>query len=136
MPRDHSRTYLLLFGGIFLLMSGLYLLRFFAQPSDIWWKQKGLSVPLADAADRVEVYVRAMPLLEQVRAGRIQLVTDVGLTPVVASDVRMRFNNWDRVRAQSLPGVLVAAVCAGASGVFLLSGVLGWSPNRRIHSAD
>ncbi len=127
MPRDHSRTYLLLFGGIFLVMSGLHLLRFFAQPRDIWWTPKGLSVPLADASDRVEVYVRERPLLEQVRTGRIQLVTDAGPTPVALSDVRMRFNNWDRVRAQWLPGLLVAAACAGASGVVLLLGVLGGS---------
>ncbi len=131
VSREHSRTYRLLFGGIFLLLSGLHLLRFFAQPSDIWWTPQELSVPLAEASDRVEVYVREMPLLEQVRTGRVLLATDVGPTPVVASDVRMRFNNWDRVRAQNLPGLLVAAVCAGASGVLLILGVLGWTQSPR-----
>ena len=130
-PRTYLRAYLVVFGGVFFVMSALPLLRFLAQPRDIWWTPKALSVPLADASDRVEVYVREMPLLEQLKADRVQLVTEAGAMPVKGSDIRLRFNNWDRVRAQGLPGLLVAAACAGASGVFLLAGISGWPPSRR-----
>lgn len=135
-PRDLSRTYLLVFGGIFFVMSALHVVRFLGQPRDIWWTPKALSVPLADASDRVEVYVRELPMLERLKADHVQLMTDAGLTPVKGSDVRLRFNNWDRVRVQGLPGLLVAAACAGASGAFLLFGILGWSPRRRPSASE
>lgn len=135
-PRDWSRNYLLAFGGIFFVMSAQHLLTFFVQRADIWWTPKALSVPMEEASDRVEVYVRELPLSEQVRVGRLQLVSDLGATAVAGSDVRLRFNNWDRVRAQRLPFLLAAAVCAGASGVVLLLGILGWIPGRQPPSAQ
>lgn len=129
-PNRRSRIYLLAFGSMILLLSALQLVTFFAQSSDIWWTPKALSVPLADASDRVEVYVRDAPLQDQIGAGRIQLVTDVGAGAIVGSDVRLRFNNWDRVRAQRLPILIGTAFCAGASSVLLLLGILGRVSDR------
>lgn len=130
---DRSRTFLVLFGGIFFLMSAQHIVRFLTQPADIWWTPKALGLPLAAVSDRVEVYVREVSLLEHVRAGRVQLLTDTGVTPVTESDTRMRLNNWDRVRAQRIPSVLTAAVCLGGSAAFLLFGVLGWGPAKPVH---
>ena len=124
-PNRRSRIYFLAFGSMIFLLSALQLVTFLAQPSDIWWTPKALSVPLADASDRVEVYVRDASLQDQIGAGRIQLVTDAGAAVVVGSDIRLRFNNWDRVRAQRLPILIGAAFCAGASSVLLLLGILG-----------
>ncbi len=129
---DRSRRFLLIFGSILLLMSAQHLVRFFAQPSEIWWTPKALSPSLADVSDRVEVYVRGAALQEQIKAGRMQLLTDAGATPVTESETRLRFNNWDHVRAQRIPGLLTAAACLGASGVLLLFGVLGWVPARTV----
>jgi hypothetical protein len=129
---DRSRTFLLIFGGIFFLMSAQHIVRFFTQRADIWWTPKALGVPLADVSDRVEVYVSNVALQEHVKAGRVQLLTDTGATPVTESDTRLRFNNWDRIRAQEIPSLLTAAVCLGASGVFLLFGVLRWGPIKPV----
>jgi hypothetical protein len=129
-PRYRSRNYMLVFGGMIFLLSALHLISFFVQRSDIWWTPKTLSVPLADASDRVEIYVHDVPLEEQIGAGRIQLVTDAGPTSIAGPDVRLRFNNWDRVRAQKLPILIGAAFCAGASSILLLLGILGRLPKR------
>jgi hypothetical protein len=125
-----------IFGGVFFLMSALPIVRFLNQPADIWWTPKALGLPLADTSDRVEVYVRDVALQEHVRAGRVQLLTDGGGTPVRESDMRLRFNNWDRVRAQQIPSLLVAGIGLGASGVFFLFGVLGWGPVKLADSAE
>ncbi len=124
------RKYLLIFGGVFFLMSALQLVRFFNQPGDIWWTPKPLGLALAGASDRVEVYVRDVALLEHVKAGRVHLLTDTGASPVMESDIRLRFNNWDRVRAERIPSLLGVGIALGASGVFFLFGVLGWGPPK------
>ncbi len=126
-----SRIYLLTFGGMIFLLSAVQLVTFFARPSDIWWTPKALSVSLGDALDRVEIYVRDSPLQEQIEAGRIQLLTDGAAAILTAPDVRLRFNNWDRVRAQRLPVLIGAAFCAGASSIVVLLGILGWVPARQ-----
>lgn len=124
------RRYLLIFGGVFFLMSALPLVRFFNMPADIWWTPKALGLPLADTSDRVEVYVRGVALQEHVKAGRLQLLNDADATPVTDADMRLRFNNWDRIRAQRIPSLLSAGIGLGASGVFFLFGVLGWGPAK------
>ena len=130
-PYNLSRISLLVFGGMIFLLSAVHLISFFVQPSDIWWTPKTLSVPLAYASDRVEIYIHEVPLQEQIAAGRIQLVTDAGPTPMAGPDVRLRFNNWDRVRAQKLPILIGAAFCAGASSILLFLGILWRAPGKR-----
>jgi|WetSurSiteA1Bulk_404760.scaffolds.fasta_scaffold197174_1 hypothetical protein len=130
-----QRTFLLIFGGVFFLMSALQIVRFLTERADIWWTPKALGLPLAETSDRVEVYVRDVALQEHIRAGRVQLLTDSGATPVTDSDMRLRFNNWDRVRAQKIPGLLSAGIGLGGSGVIFLLGVLGWGPVKPMHSA-
>jgi predicted xylose isomerase-like sugar epimerase len=42
-------------------------------------------------------------------------------TVLATSDIRFRFNNWDRVRAQRIPVLLVyAAACGFTALIFLL----------------
>jgi len=130
------RTFLFIFGGAFFVLSALQIVRFLNQPADIWWTPKALGLPLADASDRVEVYVRDVALQEHVKAGRLQLLTDTGATPVTESDMRLRFNNWDRIRAQRIPSLLTAGIGLGASGVFFLFGVLGWGPVKSVHPTE
>jgi len=130
------RKYLLIFGGVFFLMSAVQLVRFFNQRADIWWTPKALGLPLADASDRVEVYVRDVALVEHVKAGRVQLLTDTGARPVMESDIRLRFNNWDRIRAARFPSLLGVGIALGASGVFFLFGVLGWGPTKPMDATE
>jgi hypothetical protein len=125
-----------MFGGIFFLMSALQLVRYFVQPAGIWWTPKTLALPLADTSDRVEVYVRDIGLAEHVRAGRLQVLGDTGARPVTESDVRLRFNNWDRIRAARIPSLLSAGIVLGAAGVVFLLGLLGWGPPKSIEDAQ
>jgi hypothetical protein len=130
------RKYLLIFGGVFFLMSAVQLARFFGQPSNIWWTPMALGVPLRDSSDRVVVYVRDRALAEHIKAGRLLLQADTGAVPVTESDVRLRFNNWDRVRADRASSIIGVAICLGASGVFFLFGLLGWGPARTAGRID
>ena len=130
------RSLLLVFGGILFLMSALQLVRHFMQPAEIWWTPRALAVPLTETSDRVEVYVHDVSLPDHIKAGRLQVLSDMGVQPVREADVRLRFNNWDRIRAERIPSLLSGGIALGASGVFFLFGVLGWGPRKPIGSEE
>jgi hypothetical protein len=83
------------FGIVILAIPGSHFLRFFTQPSDAWWTPKVLGVPLAESADRVEIYVQGQSLNELVSARRLQLTTDQGSAALSLADVTLRFSNRD-----------------------------------------
>jgi len=88
--------------------------------SDIWWTPKTLLVPLSESTDRVEVHVRGRPLGSLLGAGQLRITDDATAGVLSTSDVGFRFNNWDRIRAQRLPGLLIYAASIGALVVILL----------------
>lgn len=82
-------------------------------------------VPLAQSGDRVEIYARGRPLAQSLEAGQLQIVEDGGSTVLAAADVRLRFDNWHRVRAERLPTLVADAAGAGAMAVLLLMMLTG-----------
>jgi hypothetical protein len=90
--------------------------------SDIWWTPHAMPVPLAESKDRVEIYARGKPLAALLQDGQLRIAEDGGLSTLAANDVGLRFNNWDRVRVERLPLLLVsAASCGVAACMFLLA---------------
>jgi predicted xylose isomerase-like sugar epimerase len=78
-------------------------------------------VPLAESTDRVEIYARGKPLAALLQAGRLRIAEEGGSSTLAASDVGLRFNNWDRVRVERLSLLLVyAAGCGVSACMFLL----------------
>jgi hypothetical protein len=118
-------------GVVALLMPVSHLLGFFTQRSDIWWTPKELAVPLVESGDRVEIFVRDQLLQRQLEAGRLQVTTDQGPRALAASEVVLRFNNHDRVQAEQIPGLLVAAFVSGVAVAMLGWGMLALWPSRR-----
>ena len=89
--------------------------------SDIWWTPRAMIAPFAESKDRVEIYARGKPLAALLRAGQLRIAEDGGCTVVAPSDIGLRFNNWDRVRADRLPLLLVyAGGCGVTACMFLL----------------
>lgn len=115
----------------FLLTSSVRLYSFFHQRPDIWWTPRGGQVPLAESHDRVAVFVGGAELDDLVAAGRLRLQRASGASAVTPSDVSMRFNNWDRVRAQQIPALLIFGVTAGAAAALLLAGLILTLSERR-----
>jgi hypothetical protein len=128
-----ARKFWLTFGIVILAIPASHVFRFFTQRSDIWWTPKALAVPLAESADRVEIYVQGQLLQEQLAAQRLQVLTERGSATLRVGDVALRFNNRDRVRAEQVPLLLSAAFVIGVAGVFVVLGVLGmWPPTRAL----
>src|SRR6266571_1220075 len=109
--------------------SCINLMRFYPR-DDIWWTPATSPLSLEQSRDRVEVYVRGVPLQSALQSGRLQLAGDSGLAPITANDIRIRLNNYDRVKVERLPLMLSSAAGAGFTGLILLLGATGWVPFR------
>ena len=102
--------------------------------SDIWWTPHAMLVPLAESKDRVEIYAHGKPLAALLQSGQLRIAEDGGLSTLVTNDVGLRFNNWDRVRAERLPLLLAyAAGCGVTACMFLLvlTGRLAYRGERK-----
>jgi hypothetical protein len=106
--------------GALLLIPALTLYREFSRRSDIWWTPLAMAPSLAESQGRVEIYVHGKPLSTLLAANQLWLRADTGARPLRGEEIRFRFNNWDRLRAQRLPLLLVDAASCGAGAVLLL----------------
>jgi hypothetical protein len=88
--------------------------------SDISWTPHAMLVPLAESKDRVEIYARGRPLVALLEAGQLRVADGAGSSVLAASEVGLRFNNWDRVRAERLPLLLAYAAVCGVTAFMLL----------------
>jgi hypothetical protein len=115
------------------LMAALPIYREFSRRSDIWWTPYGTLVPLVRSADRVEIYARGHRLDGLLEAGQMQLTEAGGSGTLATTDVGLRLNNSDRVRAQGLPQLLLSAAVCGATAVLfvmVVSGSIVWREER------
>src|SRR5713101_6675394 len=108
----------------FLLTAGARLYSAFHERTDIWWTPSRMLVPLAKSHDRVAIYVRNTDLDDLVAAGKLRLLGDSATSAVTAADIGLRFNNWDRVRAERTASLLISAAAAGAAAALLLVGFI------------
>lgn len=101
--------------------------------SDIWWTPQAMLVPLAKSKDRVEIYAHGKPLAALIQAGQVRIAEDGGLSTLATSDVGLRFNNWDRIRAERFPLLLVSAAACGVTAcmfLLVLTGRLAYRGER------
>jgi hypothetical protein len=117
--------------AIFLATSAVRLYTFFQERPDIWWTPRGMSVPLEAGHHRVTVYVRGKELDDLVAKRQLLLQDESGTSVVTRTDVGLRFNNWDRVRAERIPTLLISAATAGAAGALLMVGLILTLVGRR-----
>ena len=119
MPPRLRLFYSLLTAGIlFIPVVALY--SELSKRSDIWWTPPALAASLTESQDRVQVYVRGKPLDAVLNEGKLRITEETGSHTVGASEISLRFNNWDRVRVTRLPILLFYAAACGAGALLVL----------------
>jgi len=118
-----------------LLTALLNLYAFFHRRSDMWWTPLPKAVPVAASGDRVEIFARGTDLRTLLDAGRVRVTGDPGAGVLAADDVRIRFNNWDRVRAEQAPLLVLYGFTIGAALVLVGLTLTGHVPKRRPSTA-
>ncbi|MDH4352340.1 MAG: hypothetical protein OEW56_14425 [Gemmatimonadota bacterium] len=114
------RLFWLALTAALLLIPGLALYRELSRRPDIWWTPLPLALSLSESQDRVEIYVQGKPLGALLEAQQLSVTDKVGSRTLGADQIRLRFNNWDRIRATRLPLLLVYAASSGGGLVLLL----------------
>ena len=102
------------------LIPALALYTELSRRADIWWTPPAMALSLTDSQDRVEIYARGKPLGALLSAGQLRITDETGSSALGAREIALRFNNWDRVRAERLPIVLMYAAACGAGAVLFL----------------
>ena len=114
-------------------VAALPLYRELSRRRDIWWTPRTMLIPLAESTDRVEIYAVGQPLTALLQTGQVRLAEGTSVRVLTGSDLGLRFNNWDRVRAERLPGLLASAAGCGVAVLLLLlilTGRLAWRGER------
>ena len=119
MPPRLRLFYSLLTAGL-LLIPVVALYSELSKRSDIWWTPPPMAASLTESQDRVEIYVRGKPLGALLNEGKLRIAEETGSATVGASEISLRFNNWDRVRLTRLPILLFYAAACGAGGLLVL----------------
>ena len=101
--------------------------------SDIWWTPRQLALPLAETRQDFELRIGDRPLQDHLQQRSLTAVAPDGQRyTVVSEDVRVRLNNWPRVRNSWLQSAVYAAFMLGASAACLVLGlVLGRADSSR-----
>jgi hypothetical protein len=120
-----TRRFFATMTAILFIISVIPLYRELSRRRDIWWTPPAMALPLTEGADRVEIYVRGRPLAALLETGQVRMVDDTRTSVLAPGDVRLRFNNWDRVRAAQVPGLLISAATCGAAVVLFILVVAG-----------
>jgi hypothetical protein len=107
---------------VLFLVAAAPLFRELGRPRDLWWTPQTMLVPLAQAGDRVEIYVRGEPLPAMLEAGRLQVP---GSSVLATGDFGLRFNNAERVRAAQIPMLLASAFACGVTALLFLLALTG-----------
>ena len=103
-----------------LLIPAVALYSELARRSDIWWTPPAMASTLGDSRDRVEIYMGDKPLAARLTAQQLWIRDETGSRVVSADEIRVRFNNWERMRTARLPLLLVCAAALGAGLVIFL----------------
>jgi hypothetical protein len=113
------RLFFSIMTGSLLLIPALALYRELSRRSDIWWTPPPMALSLNESQDRVRIYARGKPLGALLEAKKLWIKEDAGSSALDPREVGLRFNNWDRVRAERIPMLLTYSAVFGA-GVLLL----------------
>ena len=117
---------------VLMFIPGVALFTELSRRSDIWWTPPTMLVPLTEGTDRVVVNVRGKPLGTLLNGGQLQIAEGPSTSVLSISDVGLRFNNWDRIRAGRIPILLLYAAVIGAGLMLfavIVSGRLAYEEN-------
>ncbi len=134
MKKKYNELLLIGLAGTFFFGSffaGEYLAATSAN-QDIWWTPMTMALSLDQSRAEFELYVRGDLLQKRVETGTVWLMDKQGkLSKVTAEDVKIRFNNRYKVKAEKLHKAVFTAFMSGISIALLVTGLVRFFKDKR-----
>ncbi len=92
---------------------------------DIWWTHQSMKLPIEAAKDHFELYIGGQSLGKHLAKGTLLAVDNKGAQyTVVAQDMTVRLNNWEKVRGSLLEHATMAAFAFGVAITLFVTGLV------------
>ena len=114
------RVFYSLLTGALLFIPVVALYSELAKRSDIWWTPPPSALSLTESEDRVRIFAEGRPLATLVDQKQVSITDGATSHVLTPQEIGLRFNNWDRVRVQRLPILLIYSAAIGAGLVVIL----------------
>ena len=99
---------------------------------DIWWTPITMALPLEETKNDFAIYLNGESLQRHLARGTLTVTTDTGTSSRVASSgIKVRINNWHKVRASQLHWAIYFALALGSCATLFGIGVAQWISNAR-----
>ena len=125
-PRRFSPVPFLIFGAIFLILGANQVIQVALTPDHIWWTPRHQMTSPAGSRDRVEIFVEGTPLAERFEKQEILLQEGEFTRPLNDIGIALRFNNYDRARAERTWRSVTGTFYLTLSGSFLIVALALW----------
>jgi hypothetical protein len=101
---------------------------------DIWWTPISMALPLNETKQEIELYIKGELLQKHLERGTLIAVGKEGQSsPLVANDVNVRLNNWNKIKASKLNNVTVSSLFLGVSLTLLVMGFIQYFKKEKIN---
>lgn len=91
----------------------------------IWWTHQAMKVPIEETKDNFELFIAGRLLQKHLTDGTLLGVDDDGKQyPIVAKDVTVRLNNWDKIKTTILGHTTMSGFGFGVALTLLVVGLI------------
>jgi hypothetical protein len=104
---------------------GLQLYRAYGTERDIWWTAVTMPLSVEETEDDFRLSIAGKPLREHLAEGSLFALDSEGEEyRVVSEDVKVRVNNWNKVKSSILESAVATGVALGAVITVLVIGLV------------
>ncbi|MFZ5573556.1 MAG: hypothetical protein ACOZF0_24405 [Thermodesulfobacteriota bacterium] len=90
-----------------------------------YWTHQDMKLPLAETGKQFELFIGGVPLQKRLSDSTLFAAdTDGKQFPVVARDIGVRLNLWERARASILLHTTISGFASGVSLTLLITGLI------------
>ncbi len=99
---------------------------------DIWWTPMAMAIPLQETRQTFNLFVSGELLQNHIERGSLSATDSKGRSyPVAADDIKVRINNWYKIKASFLHFAVFAGILLGGSIACLIMGTIELFKKRK-----
>lgn len=99
---------------------------------DMWWTPMSLALPLHETTKYFKIFLSDELLQDHIKRGSLSATDQAEQSyQVVSKDIKIRLNNWNKIKASFLHSSVYSAFLLGVSATFLVLGIVQLLTKRK-----